>query len=50
MSNKELQDIFKALSNESRLKILQWLKEPSKHFPPQDFICLRKTRLKEESV
>ena len=37
MSNKELQDIFKALSNESRLKILQWLKEPSKHFPPQGF-------------
>lgn len=37
MTNKQLQDIFKALSNESRLKILQWLKEPSKHFPPQGF-------------
>lgn len=24
--------ILKALSNEKRLKILQWLKEPSKHF------------------
>lgn len=24
--------IFKALSNEARLQILQWLREPSKHF------------------
>lgn len=24
--------ILKALSNEKRLKIIQWLKEPSKHF------------------
>src|ERR1700755_1753147 len=24
--------IFKALSNEKRLRILQWLKEPHKHF------------------
>lgn len=28
-------DIFKALSNETRLNILQWLKEPEKHFPKQ---------------
>ena len=28
-------DIFKALSNETRLKILQWLKDPGKYFPPQ---------------
>jgi DNA-binding transcriptional ArsR family regulator len=28
-------DVFKALSNETRLKILQWLKEPEKHFPKQ---------------
>lgn len=28
-------DIFKALSNETRLNILEWLKEPEKHFPPQ---------------
>lgn len=29
-------DIFKALSNETRLEILRWLKEPNKHFdsPP----------------
>ncbi|WP_347551524.1 metalloregulator ArsR/SmtB family transcription factor [Pseudalkalibacillus hwajinpoensis] len=28
-------DLFKALSNETRLNILQWLKEPEKHFPKQ---------------
>jgi DNA-binding transcriptional ArsR family regulator len=28
--------IFKALSNETRLKILEWLKEPAKHFPAQE--------------
>ncbi|UOQ94794.1 helix-turn-helix domain-containing protein [Halobacillus shinanisalinarum] len=29
-------DFFKALSNETRLEILRWLKEPKKHFdnPP----------------
>lgn len=26
-------DVFKALSNETRLNILQWLKEPEKYFP-----------------
>jgi len=25
-------EVFKALANESRLKILQWMKEPGKHF------------------
>jgi DNA-binding transcriptional ArsR family regulator len=29
-------EIFKALSNKSRLQILQWLKEPEKNFPAQD--------------
>ncbi|MBU1247890.1 MAG: helix-turn-helix domain-containing protein [Proteobacteria bacterium] len=29
-----LLDIFKALGNEKRLMILQWLREPEKHFPP----------------
>lgn len=29
-------EIFKALSNKSRLQILQWLKEPEKYFPPQE--------------
>ncbi len=28
-------EIAKALSNETRLNILQWLKEPQKNFPPQ---------------
>ena len=28
-------DVFKALSNETRLNILKWLKEPEKHFPKQ---------------
>lgn len=27
-------EIFKALANESRLRILQWLKEPEQHFGP----------------
>lgn len=28
-------DIFKALANEKRLQIMQWLKEPEKNFGPQ---------------
>ncbi len=28
-------EIFKALSNEMRLQMLEWLKEPEKNFPPQ---------------
>ncbi|ALS24638.1 ArsR family transcriptional regulator [Paenibacillus naphthalenovorans] len=28
--------VFKALSNETRLQILHWLKEPEKHFPSQE--------------
>ncbi len=28
--------IFKALSNETRLQILHWLKEPEKYFPSQE--------------
>ncbi|ANS73914.1 ArsR family transcriptional regulator [Paenibacillus yonginensis] len=27
--------IFKALSNETRLQMLQWLKNPEQHFPAQ---------------
>ncbi|PWG78481.1 ArsR/SmtB family transcription factor [Pararcticibacter amylolyticus] len=29
-------EIFKALSNKTRLEILQWLKEPETHFPVQE--------------
>jgi DNA-binding transcriptional ArsR family regulator len=28
-------EIFKALSNKTRLQILEWLKEPEKHFPEE---------------
>ncbi|QJD82664.1 ArsR/SmtB family transcription factor [Cohnella herbarum] len=30
--------IIKALSNETRLKILEWLKEPEVHFGPQSHL------------
>jgi ArsR family transcriptional regulator len=29
-------EVFKALSNKTRLQILQWLKEPELHFPDQE--------------
>lgn len=29
-------DVFKALSNKTRLQILQWLKDPDVHFLPQE--------------
>lgn len=32
----EMLEIFKALSNRTRLEILKGLKEPAKNFPPQD--------------
>src|SRR5688500_3702975 len=28
-------DLFRALANEKRLQILEWLKDPRAHFPPQ---------------
>jgi DNA-binding transcriptional ArsR family regulator len=28
-------DVIKALANERRLQILEWLKDPRAHFPPQ---------------
>ncbi|SEM16145.1 DNA-binding transcriptional regulator, ArsR family [Paenisporosarcina quisquiliarum] len=33
-------NIFKSLSNEARLQILEWLKDPAAHFGPQDGIDL----------
>ena len=27
--------VFKALANDRRLQILEWLKDPVRHFPPQ---------------
>lgn len=35
-------EIFKALSNESRLQILHWLKDPENHFVPHEGIDMRK--------
>lgn len=29
------ESIFRALANHNRLQILEWLKNPRKHFPPQ---------------
>ena len=33
-------NIFKSLSNAARLQILEWLKDPTAHFGPQDGIDL----------
>lgn len=30
-------NIFRALSNANRLQILEWLKDPRAHFPPQTY-------------
>lgn len=35
-------EIFKALSNESRLQILKWLKDPEHHFTPHEGIDMNK--------
>ena len=34
--------VFRALANASRLQILDWLKNPRKHFPPQVYCDLVK--------
>ena len=31
----EVADVMRALASERRLLILEWLKEPKAHFPPQ---------------
>jgi DNA-binding transcriptional ArsR family regulator len=30
-----MEDVLKAIANERRLRILEWLKNPRRHFPPQ---------------
>lgn len=30
-------EVVKALANEKRLQILEWLKDPEEHFPPQTY-------------
>ncbi len=32
-------EIFKALSNKTRLQILRWLKDPALHFPEHQVAC-----------
>lgn len=56
----ETQEIFKVLANETRLHILQWLKDPEVYFPPQDIdphtvgVCVssiqKKTGLAQSTV
>lgn len=40
MSYMEQIEVFKALSNEARLQILDWLKDPKANFSPQEGIDL----------
>ena len=37
----ELLDVFKALANPVRLQLLQWLREPERHFPVEEAIATR---------
>lgn len=43
----DLVQVFKALANPTRLRILTWLKDPTAHFPPQEHppdevgVCLK---------
>ena len=56
----EKKDVFKVLANETRLQILQWLKQPEVNFPPQDIdpynigVCVgsiqKKTGLAQSTV
>jgi len=32
---KSIEPVLKALANDKRLQILEWLKDPVRHFPPQ---------------
>jgi DNA-binding transcriptional ArsR family regulator len=48
----DLVPVLKALANPTRLCILDWLKEPARHFPPQDHpasevgVCLKHIQAK----
>jgi DNA-binding transcriptional ArsR family regulator len=35
ISNVSTADVLRALANERRLQVLEWLKDPRAHFPPQ---------------
>lgn len=36
VSTTQLEGVLKALASERRLQILEWLKDPEAHFPPQE--------------
>ncbi|UJW33104.1 helix-turn-helix domain-containing protein [Saccharothrix sp. AJ9571] len=36
---EQLLDVFKALANPVRLQVLQWLREPERHFPVEQGIA-----------
>lgn len=42
----DILEIAKALSNETRINILQWLKDPYENFPPQGGSLARPVDLK----
>jgi DNA-binding transcriptional ArsR family regulator len=46
MNEIQLIEVFKALSNETRLNILKWLKTPDECFPPQGAHLSDKIELK----
>ena len=57
----QLEDVLRAIANQRRLRILEWLKDPRKHFPPQvdgdlvkDGVCslfiAKKLRITQPSV
>lgn len=56
VNNMELIRVYKALSNPTRVQILQWLKEPSKYFPEvyPDGVCVsdiqKKVQLSQSTV
>ncbi|HUR08055.1 MAG TPA: metalloregulator ArsR/SmtB family transcription factor [Nonomuraea sp.] len=36
-ASEQLLDVFKALANPVRLQVLQWLRDPERHFPAASF-------------
>lgn len=38
-ASARLLDVFKALANPVRLQVLQWLRDPERHFPAEDAIA-----------
>jgi len=38
-ASAQLLDVFKALANPVRLQVLQWLRDPERHFPAEEAIA-----------